>query len=807
MKQLRVLKLNRVEVEWGPAGRSRLTFVQQMMEQVEQVEQVEQHFEGGRLELPSTLSSLPRLRSLLSEQLELLQPLEQIEQVKQLQQLEQLEMRLGGDSQKFPVPLIFLPRLHSLLIEAPGIRTLPGNMAEALSHPLMKPILSKSPPLLIALTALIPRLLTYPFLLPPPPHPPLCTPSPPTVSANPVLNSRFSAPTSPQLQCFSNTDSRPYGTVSHIPPPCILLTITLLPSSPPPPPASHLCFLHPASSHRFAPLYSTVSLPHLSHNPLLLFLLSLPLPSRLPSPPPLLLLLHPHLPQCNTSARLTASCGLLRLPLDWRVDWPLRCQANSCAAPCTVDKFEVLLVLKGETDGSGDVAQWLQNSVAAAMNGSEGSGAVIKGRGSNGQGHPREGRESCSAQHTIACHDALEEVESGGCEASFQQGEARAGKKRQGEASRGKVRQGQARRGKARQGEARAGKKRQGEARAGKKRQGEARAGKKRQGEARAGKKRQGEARAGKKRQGEARAGKKRQGEARAGKKRQGEARAGKKRQGEARAGKKRQGEARAGKKRQGEARAGKKRQGEARAGKKRQGEARAGKKRQGEARAGKKRQGEARAGKKRQGEARAGKKRQGEARAGKKRQGEVRAGKKRQGEASDCSQHLTHRYSHAASTSPPLSPLPSPAFPSTPFASTPLPSTPLPSTTRHFIKDPFSPASSQVNLTSNLNLHLSERLTLATWSLSTIRQPHHQERPFTAPSPPSRPPRVLPAPATAAANAVWAANASRPPLPRQQPLPAWFKRGEKFGPGTSAGVEGAVRSWWGDRGRVGGGG
>ncbi|CAI7897637.1 unnamed protein product, partial [Closterium sp. NIES-54] len=54
----------------------------------------------------------------------------------------------------------------------------------------------------------------------------------------------------------------------------------------------------------------------------------------------------------------------------------------------------------------------------------------------------------------------------------------------------------------------------------------------------------------------------------------------------------------------------------------------------------------------------------------------------------------------------------------------------------------------------------------------------------------------VAPAAATAAANAACAANASRPPPPRQQPLPAWLNRGRNFGPGTGAGVAGAVQSW-----------
>ncbi|CAI5962590.1 unnamed protein product [Closterium sp. NIES-65] len=51
-----------------------------------------------------------------------------------LQQLEQLEMRLDHGSQELPVPLtlMFLPRLHNLLIEAPGMCNLSGNLGAAL---------------------------------------------------------------------------------------------------------------------------------------------------------------------------------------------------------------------------------------------------------------------------------------------------------------------------------------------------------------------------------------------------------------------------------------------------------------------------------------------------------------------------------------------------------------------------------------------------------------------------------------------------------------------------------------------------
>ncbi|CAI5521255.1 unnamed protein product [Closterium sp. Naga37s-1] len=77
LSQLRVLKLNCVGVICGPAGSSRLSC---------------------------------------------------------LQQLEQLEMRLDRGSQELPVPLtlMFLPRLRSLLIEAPGMCNLSGNLGAAL---------------------------------------------------------------------------------------------------------------------------------------------------------------------------------------------------------------------------------------------------------------------------------------------------------------------------------------------------------------------------------------------------------------------------------------------------------------------------------------------------------------------------------------------------------------------------------------------------------------------------------------------------------------------------------------------------
>ncbi|CAI5521199.1 unnamed protein product [Closterium sp. Naga37s-1] len=49
-----------------------------------------------------------------------------------LQQLEQLEMRLERDSEELLIPLMLLPRLRSMLIEAPDICSLPENLATVL---------------------------------------------------------------------------------------------------------------------------------------------------------------------------------------------------------------------------------------------------------------------------------------------------------------------------------------------------------------------------------------------------------------------------------------------------------------------------------------------------------------------------------------------------------------------------------------------------------------------------------------------------------------------------------------------------
>ncbi|CAI5521237.1 unnamed protein product [Closterium sp. Naga37s-1] len=97
LSQLRVLKLNCVGVTCGPAVKRRLSC------------------------------------------------LEQPEQVEQLQQLEHLEMRWKGYRRELPVPLTFLPRLRSLLIEAPGIRSLPKIMAAVLPQLRQLELLSWSP--------------------------------------------------------------------------------------------------------------------------------------------------------------------------------------------------------------------------------------------------------------------------------------------------------------------------------------------------------------------------------------------------------------------------------------------------------------------------------------------------------------------------------------------------------------------------------------------------------------------------------------------------------------------------------------
>ncbi|CAI5527058.1 unnamed protein product [Closterium sp. Naga37s-1] len=62
-----------------------------------------------------------------------------------LQQLEQLEMRLGGDSRELSVPLTFLPHLRSLLIDAPGVCSLPEDMVAAFPQLRQLELLSWSP--------------------------------------------------------------------------------------------------------------------------------------------------------------------------------------------------------------------------------------------------------------------------------------------------------------------------------------------------------------------------------------------------------------------------------------------------------------------------------------------------------------------------------------------------------------------------------------------------------------------------------------------------------------------------------------
>ncbi|CAI5459788.1 unnamed protein product [Closterium sp. Yama58-4] len=63
----------------------------------------------------------------------------------QLEKLEKLEMRLGSGNQKLPIPLTFLPRLRSLLIDAPGLCSLPENMGAALPQLRQLELLSWSP--------------------------------------------------------------------------------------------------------------------------------------------------------------------------------------------------------------------------------------------------------------------------------------------------------------------------------------------------------------------------------------------------------------------------------------------------------------------------------------------------------------------------------------------------------------------------------------------------------------------------------------------------------------------------------------
>ncbi|CAI5520951.1 unnamed protein product [Closterium sp. Naga37s-1] len=113
---LRVLKLNCVNVECGPAVSWRLSCE-------EQLEQLGLYSEGEGRELPLPSTFLPHLRNLMSEQLEMLKRLEKLEQQKhmaQLEQLEQLEMHLE-------------------------VRSLPGNMGTVLPQLRQLELLSWSP--------------------------------------------------------------------------------------------------------------------------------------------------------------------------------------------------------------------------------------------------------------------------------------------------------------------------------------------------------------------------------------------------------------------------------------------------------------------------------------------------------------------------------------------------------------------------------------------------------------------------------------------------------------------------------------
>ncbi|CAI5995497.1 unnamed protein product [Closterium sp. NIES-65] len=109
LSQLRVLKLKCVGVVCGHAAAERLL----VLGQQGPIQQLEQEFEG-------------------------------VSQAR-LNQLEELEMRLEGMRQEFLLPSNVLPRLRSLLIDAPGIRSLPVNMAAALPELRQLKLLSWAP--------------------------------------------------------------------------------------------------------------------------------------------------------------------------------------------------------------------------------------------------------------------------------------------------------------------------------------------------------------------------------------------------------------------------------------------------------------------------------------------------------------------------------------------------------------------------------------------------------------------------------------------------------------------------------------
>ncbi|CAI5994632.1 unnamed protein product [Closterium sp. NIES-65] len=116
LSQLRVLKLNRVGVICGPAVSSMLSGL----------EQLEMHLEGGSRELPVPLTFLPRLRSLLIEAPGFCSLPESM--AASLPQLLQLELR-SWTPENLPGSILELSSLTSLRVQAPHLVSLPQGMS------------------------------------------------------------------------------------------------------------------------------------------------------------------------------------------------------------------------------------------------------------------------------------------------------------------------------------------------------------------------------------------------------------------------------------------------------------------------------------------------------------------------------------------------------------------------------------------------------------------------------------------------------------------------------------------------------
>ncbi|CAI5935880.1 unnamed protein product [Closterium sp. NIES-64] len=119
LTQLRVLKLNRIGVQCGPAVSSRVLCLQQL-------EQLEMHVESGNQQLPVPLTFLPRLRSLLIDAPGVCSLPENMGAA--LSQLRQLQL-LSWSQEELPGSIVGIRKLTSLKLRAPRLVALPQGMS------------------------------------------------------------------------------------------------------------------------------------------------------------------------------------------------------------------------------------------------------------------------------------------------------------------------------------------------------------------------------------------------------------------------------------------------------------------------------------------------------------------------------------------------------------------------------------------------------------------------------------------------------------------------------------------------------